>query len=156
MRLISQEDLARTTARRKKERNIFLLLTVLYVAAALTLFLLSSHEYTWYMVGDVALSIVYGFYAVYFFTVRYFDVRSLEKYTEKALSAMSEKEYGVFLREEGPVTKEGVTFLSCIFEVLGDEREICLLVREVPFAAGERYVLTIAAGVLVEWEAAHE
>lgn len=152
MQIVGEEDLKAAVSARKRLGALYAALCPLYLAAVLVLFFLSPHAYTWYMVGNILLTLLFGGYSVYFFTVRFFDARCYEKYVERVVNAISAKEYGVFLRREGTVTKEGVSFEALIFTVRGDEREILSVKRDLPFTAGEKYVLEVSAGVLTKYE----
>jgi len=154
MQIVGAEDLKAAAAVRKRLIALYSAICPIYLAVALTLFFLSPHAYTWYMVGNILLTMLFGGYSVYFFTVRYFDARSYEKYVERVVNAISSKEYGVFLRSEGNVTKEGVPFEALIFTVRGDEREVLSMKRDLSFRAGEKYVLEMRAGVLTSYEVA--
>ena len=152
MQIVGAEDLKAAESARKRLTVLYAVICPLYLAAVLTLFFLSPHEYTWYLVGNILLTLAFGVYSVYFFTVRFFDARSYEKYIERVVNALSVKEYGVFLRREGTVTKEGVRFEALIFMVRGDEREVLTVKRDLPFAVGEKYVLETRCGVLTSYE----
>ena len=156
MQIVGAEELQAATALRKRLIALYLALCPLYLAAALLLLLLSPHAYTWYMVGDILLTMAFGGYSVYFFTVRYFDARSYEKYLDRVINAFSAKEYGVFLRSEGAVTKEGVVFESLIFTIRGDERELLTFRKGLAFEVGRKYNLESRAGVLTRYEVADE
>jgi len=155
MQIIEEQDLVKATSARRKLQTIYWAITPVYIATVLILFFFSSHEYLWYLVGNVLLSLAFGCYSVYFFTVKYFDAKSYEKYLERVLSAMSSKDYGIFLRSEGSVTKEGVRFESLIFSVRGDEQQYLSFIEGLPLEEGENYLIVGQAGVLTRFEVHH-
>ena len=156
MQIVEAEDLKAATTLRKRLIAFYSAICPLYLASVLLLLLLSPHAYTWYMVGNILLTMLFGGYSVYFFTVRYFDARSYEKYLERVLNALYVKEYGTFLRSEGTITKDGVTFEALIFAIRGDERELLSFRKGLSFEAGRKYDLEFRAGVLTRYEVANE
>ncbi len=156
MQVVEEKELSAASSRRKKLFAIYLALAAAFLAAVLLLFFFSKHDYAPYLVGNVLLTMGFGFYSVYFFTVRYFDLRKYEKYLERVLSALPVKEYGVYLRSEGNVTKEGVVFEALIFRIRGDERKICSFKKELSLSSGVEYLLETRAGVLTMYEVRDE
>lgn len=151
MILVREED--RTAAEKRKKRSIaaYIVLAAVYLAAALLLLFLSPDRYTLFMIGDILLTVLFGFFSVFFFTVFYDDVVKKYRLYDKVLSALVEREYGIFLKEEEKKTIDGVPMRILIFRVADtEERELHLLSGEIALEKEKRYLLEIRAGVLTE------
>ena len=149
MILIREED--REAAERKKKILLFLFIALacLYVAAALLLLLLSPDDYLPFLIADIVISIAFGWYAVYFFTVSYDYAVKNSRLLDKVLAALPHKEYGVYLREEEKKTIEGIEMRIFLFSVEDTEREVRVLNEGLSLEEGKTYELETHCGVLV-------
>lgn len=150
MILIREEERENAEKRKNRLLAVYIVVACLYVAAALLLLFLSPDGYKPYMVVTIVISIVFGFYSVFFFSVQYDCVVKKYRLLNKVFSALPEREYGVFVKETEPLTYEGVEMRVLRFNVLGNERDIHLFKGELSLREGEKYLLEIHAGVLVE------
>ena len=156
MILVREEE--REIAERKKKRlfALYVIIACLFVTAALLLLFLSPDGYKPYMIVTIVLSIVFGCYSVFFFTVQYDLAVKRYRLLNKVFSALTEREYGVFQGEADEVTYEGVEMRTLRFKIIGTDRDVHLLQGDVTFVPGGKYLLEIHAGVLVEAEDANE
>ena len=150
MILVREEE--REQAERKKKRllTLYIVVACLYVAAALLLLFLSPDKYLPFMIVDMVLTVAFGFFSIFFFTVPYDLAVKRYRLLNKVFTALSEREFGVFLREENPLTYEGVEMRTLLFRVRGDERALHLLQGEVSLEKGKKYLLEIHTGVIIE------
>lgn len=150
MILVREEDFLRADNKRKRLLASYIVIACLFVAAALLLLFLSPDEYVPYMVGTILLSVTFGFYSIFFFSVWFDAVKKRSKILDKVLSALPEREYGVYIKELDVMTYEGVEMRTLRFSILGDERNVHYLQGDFPLVQGETYEIEIRAGVLYE------
>ena len=148
----------RASAERKKKflLTVYIVVACVFVAVALLLLFLSSERYTIFMIADILVSIAFGFYSIWFFTVRYDDAVKRYRLLYKVDCALEEREYGVFLREEDAMTIDGVQMRVLLFSVRGTEREIHLFECDLVPPADKKCLLVLRAGVLVRLEECNE
>ena len=149
MIFLTEED--RLQAERKKKRLfiLFIAVTCVFVAAALLLLLRSTDRYLPFMIADIVITVAYGWFAVYFFTVAYDFAVKNSRFLDRVLGALPEKEYGIFLREEEKKTIDGVEMRIFLFSIRETEREVRLYQGEVTFEQGKKYLLKMQCGVLI-------
>ena len=150
MILIREEDRDEAERRKKKLLVLYIVTACLYAASALLLLFLSPDKYLSFMIADMVLTIAFGCWSVFFFSVMYDLAVKRNRLLDKVLSALAEREYGVFLKEESPMTYEGLEMRILTFRVRDDERVVHLLQGEISLTEGKKYLLEIHAGVLVE------
>ena len=150
MILFREEDRAAAERRKKKLLAVYILIACVYLAAALVLLILSPEEYRIYQIADIALTVAFAWYSIYFFTVLYDAAWKRVRLLDKVASALTEREYGVFLREEEPKTVDGMEMRILIFRILDAEREVRLPEGDLSLKAGCKYLLEIRAGILTE------
>ena len=150
MTLIREEDRRQAERLRKKLLAIYIVIACVYLVSVLLLILLSPDAYKPFMVGTIVLTIAFGWYSIFFFSVQYDLVRKREKVLDKVLAALPEKEYGIFLKELDAMTYEGVEMRTLRFRVIDDERDIHILLGEIALDEGGKYELEIHSSVLVE------
>ena len=156
MILLKETDGILAERRKKKFLILYIAIACAYAAVALLLLFLSPDGYLPYMIGDILLTIAFGFFSIFFFTVLYDEAGKRSRLYDKVLSALSEREYGVFLKEEEPKTVDGVSMRVLLFVVAGTERELHCLSKEIAFEKEKKYLLEIRAGVLTEAESAYD
>ena len=156
MILVREEERARAEQSKKRLLAVYIGGACLYVAAALLLLFLSPDHYTPFLIGDILLSIAFGFYSVWFFTVRYDCAVKRYRFLNKISNALQEKEYGVYLREEEMMTIDGVEMRILLFDVCGTEREVHLFESEIAPKQNKMYLIVLRAGVLIEMEECNE
>ena len=150
MILVREEERARAEQSKKKLLAVYIGVACLYVAAALLLLFLSPDGYVPFMIADIIVTIAFGCYSIFFFSVQYDYALKKYRLLEKVFSAIPEKEYGVFRREAEPITYEGVMMRTLCFEMLGNERAVHVTEEQLALTKGQKYLLEIHAGVLVE------
>jgi len=150
MIFIREEDWIEADRRKKRLLYAYIVTACLYVAAALALLFLSPDKYRLYLIGDILLSIVFGFGSIYFFTIIYDFARKRSKMLGKITGALGEKEYGVFLREEDKMTLEGLEMRVLLFRIRADERELHVFENDFTFETGKKYMLETRCGVITE------
>jgi len=148
MILIREEERAEAERRKKRLLIAYVAAACLFVAASLLLLLLSPVRYKLFLLGDILLSILFGFGSIYFFTIVFDFVSKRSKLLDKLAAAMTDKEYGVFLREEDKMTVEGLEMRVVYFLIRSDERELHVFESEVSFEKEKRYLLEIRCGVI--------
>jgi len=152
MTFVREEERGAAEKRKKTLLAVYIAVAAVYVAAALLLLFLSPDGYVPYLVGDIVLTVSFGFYSLYFFTVAYdFAVKKC-KLMEKMLSALPEREYGVFIAEEDAITTDGILARTLLFDIRGVERSVHLFSDEVSLEKGKTYSLEIRAGILTALE----
>ena len=156
MILVREEDRLQAETKRKRLLITYIAVACLFVAAVLLLFLLSSEEYKPFMVVTILISIAFGWYTIFFFSVQFDFARKREHLITKVLSALPEREYGVFVKELDSMTYEGVEMRTLRFRVLDSERDIHLLQGEISLKEGEKYEIEIRSSVLAEIGDYHE
>lgn len=152
MILIREEDRAQAEGKRKRLLTIYIAIACVFLIAALLLLFLSPDEYKPYMAVTIVISIVFGCYSVFFFSVQYDLVKKRSRLLEKVLSALPEREYAVFLKELDIITYEGLEMRTLRFMILGSERDVHIYQGEFSLEKGARYLVEIRAGVLYEIE----
>ena len=150
MILVREEERRDAESKKKKMLFAYILVACVYVAAALLLLFLSPDRYLPFLIGNIALSIAFGFFSIYFFTVGYDLAVKRSKLLDKVASALAERNYGVFLREEERMTVEGLEMRVLLFEVGEDEREVHVFESEQAFERGKKYLIEVRCGVLTE------
>lgn len=150
MILVREEERDKAEKAKNRLLAVYIAIACSFVAAALLLLFLSPDDYRPYMIGTIFITIAFGFYSVFFFSVQFDCALKRYRLLEKVLGALPEKEYGVFLGEDDPLTYEGVEMRTLRFEVLGSERVVHLLQGDLSLQSGTKYLLEIHAGVLVE------
>lgn len=150
MILVREEERGKAEQGKKKLLAVYITVACLFVAAALLLLFLSPDGYTPYMIGDILLTIAFGFYSVFFFSVQYDCAVKKYRLLAKAFAALPEKEYGVFLGEKDVMTYEGVEMRTLVFRLHDGERDLHLFQGEIALKEGEKYLLEIRVGVLTE------
>ncbi len=150
MILIREEE--RDIAERKKKKlfALYVAIACVFVAAALLLLFLSPDGYKPYMAVTIVLSAAFGCYSVFFFSVQYDLAVKRYRLLEKVFSALPEREFAVFLSEGETITYEGIEMRTLLFEIGGTEREVHLLQGVADLTVGNKYLIEIHAGVLVE------
>ncbi|HAE88532.1 MAG TPA: hypothetical protein DCG79_01520 [Clostridiales bacterium] len=156
MILVREEERDKAEQGKKKLLAVYITVACLFVAVALLLLFLSPDGYKPYMIGDILLTIAFGFYSVFFFSVQFDHTVKEYRLLDRVFAAHPEKEYGVFLGEKEVRTYEGVEMRTLLFRVLGSERDIRLFQGEPALKEGEKYLLMIRAGVLTEIEETDE
>ena len=156
MILIREEERSAAERTKKKMLTVYIAAACIYVAAALLLLFFSSDHYTIWMIADILLTIAFGFGSVYFFTVVYDLAVKRSKLLDKIASALEEREYGVFLREEEKMTVECVEMRVLLFQVRGVERELHVYEGECSFETNKKYLLVVRCGVITEIEKVDE
>lgn len=156
MILIREEERGIAERKKKKLLVVYVAIACLFVTAALLLLFLSPDGYKPYMAITIVLSAVFGCYSVFFFSVQYDLTVKRYRLLEKVFSALSEREYAVFLKEGETITYEGIEMRTLLFEIEGTEREVHLLQGEADLQVGDKYLIEIHAGVLVEIGEANE
>ena len=149
MILIREEDFREAEARKKKLLKLYIVIACVYAVSALLLLFLSPDRYTICMIADILLTIAFAFYSIFFFTVSYDLAVKRYRLLDKVLSALSEREYGIFMREDAAMTYEGLEMRTLCFVIQGSERIVHLLQGDVSLAQGTKCALEIHAGVLV-------
>ena len=145
MILVREEDRLQAERKRKKLLFSYVAIAVVYAVVALSLLFLSPDAYRLYLV-----TIAFGFYSIFFFSVAYDDATKMSRLLDKIDRALSEKEYGVFVKEEESKTIEGVLMRILLFRVRDDLREVRCLSPEFRGEEGRQYLLELRCGVLVE------
>lgn len=156
MILVREEDRAQAERAKKKSLTIYITIACLFVVTALLLLFLSPDRYKPFMAVTIILSIAFGCYSVFFFSVLYDCILKRYRLLEKVFSALPEKEYALFVKETDVMTYEGIEMRTLRFLILGNERDVHLLQGEVSLIEGARYALEIHAGVIVEIGEANE
>ena len=150
MILIREEDRLQAEGRQKKQLILYVAVACAYVAAALLMLFLSPEGYKPLMVLTIILTVAFGWYTIFFFSVQYDLAVKRARLLGKVLSALPEREYGVFIKEVDVMTYEGVEMRTLRFRVLDSERDIHLLQGELSLKEGEKYEIEIHSSVLVE------
>ena len=150
MILVREEEREQAEQRKKRLLASYIVVACLYVAVALLLLFLSPDGYKPYMIVTIVLSIAFGFYSVFFFSVQYDCAVKKYRLLNKVFSALPEREYGIFVMEIEPITYEGEEMRVLRFNILGSERDVHLFNGGLSLREGEKYLLEIHAGVLVE------
>ena len=83
MILITEQERDREEQKRKRYLLFYIVSACVYVAASLLLLFLSPLKYKGYLVGDILLSILFGFFSIFFFTVAYAFVKNRSHLFEK-------------------------------------------------------------------------
>ena len=150
MILIREEDLTQAERRKKRQLTVYIAIACLFVVAALLLLFLSPDRYQPYMAATIVLSVAFGCYSVFFFSVVYDEIVKRCRLLAKVLSALPEREYAVFVKETDVLTYEGLEMRTFRFLVRGDERDVHLYSGDISLSEGKEYVLEIRAGVMYE------
>ena len=150
MILVGEGDRVAAERRKKRLLAVYIAVACLYVAAALLILFLSTDRYTQFLIAEIAITTALGFYSVYFFSVAYSDAVKRSRLLDKVMTVLSEKEYGVYLREEDRMTLDGVEMRILLFSIRDTEREVRVLQGELTLREGDKYLLEMRAGVLVE------
>ena len=156
MILIRDEERKQAEDKKRKMLSAYVAIACVCVAAVLLLLLLSPDRCVPFLVGDIVLSIAFGFYSIYFFTVSYDLAVKRSKLLDKIAAAMPERHYAVFLREEERMTVEGLEMRILLFKVRGDDRELHVFESEQTFEAEKKYLLEVHSGVITGFEKVDE
>ena len=150
--MIFRFEEARDAAERRKKTllTVYIVVAIAFVAAVLLLLFLSTDHYTPFMIGDILISIAFGFYSIWFFTVQFDCAVKRYRFLNKVVNALQEREYGVFLREEDEMTIDGVEMRILLFDVFGAERELHLFESDFSLEKDRKYILVMRGSVLVE------
>ena len=150
MILIREEDREQAEKRKKRLFAIYIVIACVFVVAALLLLFLSPEAYKPYMAVTIVLSIAFGCYSIFFFSVQYDYVKKQYRLLDKVLAALPEREYGVYVRELEAITYEGIEMRTLRFFILDHERDVHLFKGNISLIEGEKYLVEIRAGVLYE------
>ena len=150
MIFIREEDRVAAEGRRKRLLTIYIAIACLFILVALLLLFLSPDAYKPYMAVTIVLTIAFGCYSVFFFSVQYDFAKKTARLLEKVLSALPEREYGVFLKELDSLTYEGIEMRTFRFLLPNGERDVHHYQGNISLREGERYIVEIRAGVLYE------
>ena len=150
MILVTEEERAQEERKKKRYLLLYVVIACVYVAGSLLLLFLSPNEYIPFLLGDIFLSIDFGVFSVFFFTVAYAFVKSRSGLFNKVLAALPEREYARFLKKGDTITEDGVEMRKYHFLIREDEREVRAFPEDLPLEEGKRYLVEIRAGVLVE------
>ena len=156
MILVREEERKEAERKRKKMLFAYILVACVYAATALLLLFLSPDRYLPFLIGNVVLTVVFGFFSIYFFTVGYDLAAKRAKLLDKISSALAERNYGVFLREEERMTVEGLEMRVLLLEVGEDEREVHVFESKQAFERGKKYLIEVRCGVLTEIDDVNE
>ena len=150
MILIREEDRQQAEQKRKRLLALYIVVACVYAATALLLLFLSPDAYKPYMAATIVITIAFGCYSVFFFSVQFDVISKRYRLLDKVINALPEKEYGVFLQESDPLTFEGIEMRVFRFLIKGDERDVHLTEGSISPKEGRTYLLEIRAGVLTE------
>ena len=151
-----EEECAQAEKVKKKLLTVYIAVAAAFVAAVLLLLFLSTDHYTPFMVANILLSIAFGFYSVWFFTVKYDFAVKRYRFLNKVSNALEEKEFAVFLKEEEMMTIDGVGMRILLFDILGTVREAHLFESNFAPEQNKRYLIVMRAGVIVKMEECNE
>lgn len=151
MRLVREEDLTRANKKVKRDFALYLAIACVYLAAALLLLFFSPDSYVPFLIADSVISAAFGVFSVYFFTVSFHLSRKKRDRIEKALSALPEKDFGVYLSPDGERTEDGVRLVAYLFLVRGNEREYKSF-TPLSLQEGGKYLIESGAGFLLALE----
>ena len=128
-----------------------------WLGLSLTLLFISrGKNYTPYMIADIALSLLFGWAAVWYFTNPFRDRRNLLKLHKKMCSSLVYIERGKVI-SVGTITKEGVDLLKITLLAADGERDIELFPEHAKkIETGRTYIFRTRANVAAECEAADE
>ena len=86
---------------KNKERSlfIFLILSVCWLTITLSLLLISKRPYLVYLLINILITILYGFYGVYFFSIIYKLKKETVNFLKKIDNGIIEKEYAVYVKK---------------------------------------------------------
>lgn len=156
--LITQEKIDKAKRDKKVFLAIFFVVTALYLAAVITLLLLSSRDFLVYLLINILLTVAYGFAYIYLFATRFASVKAICKFYEGLASAQPEKALVTFLKyEEESHQKDGIDFCSFLVEECKDgesyERQIlCFPAERKEFSNGQKLIITVYCGVMIAYE----
>ena len=151
-----EEECAQAEKVKKKLLTVYIAVAAAFVAAVLLLLFLSTDHYTPFMVANILLSIAFGFYSVWFFTVKYDFAVKKYRFLNKVSNALEEKEFAVFLKEEEMMTIDGVGMRILLFDILGTVREAHLFESNFAPEQNKKYLIVMRAGVIVKMEECNE
>ena len=151
-----EEECAQAEKVKKKLLTVYIAVAAAFVAAVLLLLFLSTDHYTPFMVANILLSIAFGFYSVWFFTVKYDFAVKRYRFLNKVSNALEEKEFAVFLKEEEMMTIDGVGMRILLFDILGTVREAHLFESNFAPEQNKKYLIVMRAGVIVKMEECNE
>lgn len=150
MIFIREEDRVAAEGRKKRLLTIYIAIASLFVIAALLLLFLSPDRYQPYMAVTIVLTIAFGCYSVFFFSVQYDFAKKTDRLLDKVLSALPEREYGVFIKELDSLTYEGIEMRTFRFLLPDGERDVHHYQGDISLKEGVKYIVEIRAGVLYE------
>ena len=150
MIFIREEDRVAAEVRRKRLITIYIAIACLFVLAALLLLFLSPDAYKPYMAVTIIITIAFGCYSVFFFSVQYDFAKKSARLLDKVLSALPEREYGIFLKELDRLTYEGIEMRVFRFLLPDGERDVHHYQGDASLKEGVKYIVEIRAGVLYE------
>ena len=157
MKLSTEALLISEKARLKRLLTIFVVVALLWAGVSVTLLLISKgRQYLWFMVADMAISVAFGWYAVWFFTNPYRDGKNLLELYRRMNASAETTETGVCERVDEH-TKENIFAYRVTALTEGGERYLTLL-SDAPFTTepGKSYLFTTRANVIVDCEALNE
>ena len=157
MILRAGEQLEKTVSRRKTCLLLFSVCAAFWLGASVTLLVISKgRDYTPYMIADMAMGVVFGWAAVWFFTNPFADLTHTVRLFKKMTRSNIESVVGTVTKIE-EITKDKIYFLQLTVSAAEGERYLYLL----PGYAGcvqacGRYAFKAQASVVIKCEAADE
>ena len=128
-----------------------------WLAVSLALLFISrGKNHTPFMIADIALSVAFGWAAVWYFTNPFRDGKNLLKLHKKMISSLVYLERGEVISVD-PVTKDGVDLIKISLITADGERDIELFPEHAKkIETGRTYIFKTRANVAAECEAADE
>ena len=117
-----------------------------YVIVSVTLLFLSKgRDYTFFLLGDIALAVAFGLMTVWYFCNPFRDAKNLVALYDKMSRATKYVETGKIVKIE-PITKEGLDTYELTLVSGDEERSVNVFIKDINnFFVGETCTVKIRA-----------
>lgn len=153
MTLWTENELSDEKVGLKKGLTVYAVCAAFYLALSVVLLVLSKgKEYFWFMAGDIALSVAFGWGSLWYFTNPFHERKSLIALYGKMAVSPEYTETGS-IKDICEITKGGLLLYSVTINLGEQERVLNAFTKTfVGFEKGKSYVFKTRANVIVAGE----
>jgi len=155
MKLWSKQCYNQTRNKRKKLLALYVSVSVLWLVLCVCNLLFSKENYTPYLITNIVLTIFYGWFSVFFFTVSFASVNALCKLQKAMCNATEKEEILTFEEEKEDRTQNTLILKVYSFTAEKSKREL-LSFTPILFEKGTTYRLCTLKNIIVSYEVQDE
>ena len=147
----TENDLSAERAKHKKSLIVYALVAIVWLAASVVILVLSKNKnYVPFMIADMVVGTLFGWFSVWFFSNPFHDARKRIALYGVMTVSRTEEEIGKVV-SVGEITKDGLPLIGVTLEKNGEERKIYLLPRYLGLIeVGKTYKFTVRYNVATE------